>query len=124
MAILVLILFLALLAAIVAVILAFSNPDAITVKFLMDDWRFTSSLAPLMLASFGVGALLGWLITVPSSIAKSLALAGNKKKIESLEKQLASKTYNLPKVDDAMIQAAQAKAEPPAAPPPPDPTDD
>jgi uncharacterized integral membrane protein len=57
MAILILILFLALLAAIAAVILAFYNPNAITVAFL--SWSFSSSLAPMMLASFGVGALLG-----------------------------------------------------------------
>jgi uncharacterized membrane protein YciS (DUF1049 family) len=120
MAILILILLLALLAAIAAMILAFGNPGVITVNFL--SWSFSSSLALLVLASFGLGMLLGWLITVPGSIKNSLTLAGNKKKIEGLEKQLASKTYNLPTVDNAAIRAAQAaKPEPPTTTPP-DPT--
>lgn len=120
MAILILILFLALLAAVAAVILGSSNPNPITVYFL--SWSINSSLMPLMLGSLGVGALLGWLITVPGSIKKSLALAGSKKKIEGLEKQLAAKTYSLPTVDDARIQAAQAKIEQPIVTPP-DPTE-
>jgi uncharacterized membrane protein YciS (DUF1049 family) len=118
MAILILILVLALLVAVAALVLASSNPNPIIVHFV--TWSFDSSLTPLMLASFGVGALLGWLITVPGSLKKSLALAGNKKKIEGLEKQLASKTYNLPKVDDAAIQASKAEL---ATSTPPDPTE-
>ncbi len=118
MAILILILFLALLVAVAALILASSNAGALTVNFMM--WSFTSSLTPLMLASFGVGLLLGWLLTVPGAIKKSLILSGSKKKIEGLEKQLASKTYNLPKVDDAAIQASKAE---PSTPTPPDPTE-
>jgi putative membrane protein len=106
MAILILILLLALLAAIAAVVLAFGNPGVITVHFL--TWNFDSSLALLLLASFGLGVVLGWLLTVPSSIKKSLTIAGHKKKIDNLEKQVAAKTYNLPKVDDAAIQAATA----------------
>lgn len=126
MAILILILFLALLAAIAALILASGNPSVIPVHFL--SWSFNSSLTPLMLGSFVVGLLLGWLITVPGSIKKSLTIGGHKKKIEGLEKQLASKTYNLPKVDDAAIQATkteQPAPTPPAAPPaaPPSPTE-
>ena len=120
MAILVLILFLALLAAVAAVILATGNPGVIPVHFL--TWNLNSSLTPLMLGSFGVGVLLGWLLTVPGSIKNSLTIAGNKKKIEGLEKQLAAKTYSLPAVDNATIQAAQSKVEPPA-PTPPGPTE-
>jgi uncharacterized membrane protein YciS (DUF1049 family) len=118
MAILVLILFLALLIAVAALILASSNPNPLVVYFL--TWSFDSSLTPLLLASFGVGALLGWLLTVPGAIKKSLTLAGSKKKIEALEKQLVSKTYNLPKVDDAAIQASKAEL---AASTPPDQTE-
>lgn len=120
MVILILVLFLALLAAIAALILASGNPNVIPVHFL--SWSFNSSLTPLMLGSLGVGVLLGWLLTVPGSIKNGLALAGNKKKIEGLEKQLAAKTYSLPTVDDARIQAAKA-AQQPTTPPPPDPTE-
>jgi uncharacterized membrane protein YciS (DUF1049 family) len=103
MAILILILFLALLVAVAALILASSNPNAITVAFL--TWSFNSSLTPLMLVSFVVGLLLGWLMAIPGSIRKSITIAGHKKKIEGLEKQLAAKTYSLPAVDNAAIQA-------------------
>ncbi|MBN1311813.1 MAG: LapA family protein [Anaerolineae bacterium] len=105
MAILILILILALLAAVAAVLLALYNPNAITVTFV--SWSFESSLAAIVLASFGIGALLGWLLTVPGSIKKSFSIAQSNKKIDQLEKQLATKTYNLPKVDDEAIQAAK-----------------
>ena len=108
MAILILILILALLAAVAAVILAFGNPGVITVHFL--TWNFDSSLALLLLASFGLGVVLGWLLTLPASIKKSFTIGQNKKQIEKLEKQLASKTYNLPKVDDEVIAASKAES--------------
>ncbi|MBN1427438.1 MAG: LapA family protein [Anaerolineae bacterium] len=110
MAILIIILFLALLVAIATVILALYNSEIITVSFLA--WSFQSSLAVLLLTSFGAGGLVGWLITLPSSIKKSLTISGNKKKIENLEKQLSSKTYNLPKVDDEVIQSTNTPSEP------------
>jgi uncharacterized membrane protein YciS (DUF1049 family) len=119
MAILILILFLALLVAVAALILASSNPNAINVAFL--TWSFTSSLTPLMLVSFVVGLLLGWLVAIPGSIRKSITIAGHKKKIEGLEKQLAAKTYSLPAVDDARIQAAKAEQAVTTPPSPPEP---
>jgi len=108
MAILIIVLILALLVAIAGMILAFNNPGIITVKFL--TWSFESSLAVLSLASLGLGVVVGWLLTVPGSIKKSLTIGQNKKKIDQLEKQLASKTYNLPKVDDEAIAASRAES--------------
>jgi uncharacterized membrane protein YciS (DUF1049 family) len=89
MAILILTLVLALLAAIAAVIFAMGNPGVISVHFL--SWSFDSSLTPLLLAAFVLGLILGWLITLPASIKKSLTIAGNKRKTENLEKQLPRK---------------------------------
>jgi uncharacterized membrane protein YciS (DUF1049 family) len=86
MAIFIVTLVLALLAAITAVVFAIGNPGVISVHFL--SWSFDSSLTPLLLAAFALGLLLGWLITVPASIKKSLSIAGHKRKSESLEKQL------------------------------------
>ena len=89
MIILILTLVLALLAAIGAVIFAVGNPGVISVHFL--SWSFDSSLTPLLLAAFALGLILGVLITIPASIRKSFTIAGNKRKTESLEKQIPPK---------------------------------
>jgi uncharacterized integral membrane protein len=71
------ILVLALLAAIATVIFALGNSGVVTVHFL--KWSFDSSLTLLMLAPFALGLLLGWLVTVPTQIKKSLTIRANKK---------------------------------------------
>jgi uncharacterized membrane protein YciS (DUF1049 family) len=90
MVILILTLVLALLAAIGAVIFAVGNPGVISVHFL--SWSFDSSLTPLLLAAFALGLILGVLITLPASIRKSFTIAGNRRRTESLKKQIPPKS--------------------------------
>lgn len=89
MVILILSLVLALLAVSAAVIFAMGNPGVITVHFL--SWSFESSLTTLLLAALVLGMLLGWLITIPTSIRKSFTIAGQKRNTKRLEEQLPPK---------------------------------
>jgi putative membrane protein len=77
---------LALLAAVTTVIFALGNPGVVTVQFL--KWNFDSSLTLLMLAPFAVGLLLGWLISVPTQIRKTLTIASNRKQISASNQEL------------------------------------
>lgn len=86
MVILILSLVLALLAVSAAVIFAMGNPGVITVHFL--SWSFESSLTALLLAALILGLVLGWLITIPTSIKKSFTIAGQKRDAKRLEKRL------------------------------------
>lgn len=89
MVILILSLVLALLAVSAAVIFAMGNPGVITVHFL--SWSFESSLTTLLLVALVLGMLLGWLITIPTSIRKSFTIAGQKRNTKRLEEQLPPK---------------------------------
>jgi hypothetical protein len=90
MAILILTLVLALLAAIGAVIFAIGNSGVIPVHFLFSG--FDSSLTPLLLAAFALGLILGVLITIPASIRKSCAIAGNNKEDRKPGKENTAQT--------------------------------
>ncbi len=79
-------LILALLFAILAVIFAVQNTDAVQVVFF--SWQMEGSLALVVLIALAVGVLIGLLVMTPSVVKRSLNLSGQRKKIAGLEKDL------------------------------------
>ena len=76
----------ALAIAIVAVIFALQNAITITVSFLF--WQFNGSLALVLLLTLALGFLISFFATLPALIRRSWAIAGQKRRISTLEKQL------------------------------------
>ena len=79
-------LFFALAIAAVAVLFAVQNNAQTTVSFLF--WNFNGSLALILLIALAVGALISFLLSLPSSIRSSLTIRSQKKKISELQANL------------------------------------
>ena len=75
--------------AVLAVIFALQNSMTVTISFLA--WEITASLSLVILITLAIGALIGYLVLVPSVIKKSLAVSNNRKRISALEKELDEK---------------------------------
>ena len=79
-------LILALLIAVIAVIFALQNTTQVTIAFLI--WQFDQSLALVLLLSLAIGVVIGLLTISPTVIKGKLAASNQKKKIDSLEKEI------------------------------------
>jgi uncharacterized integral membrane protein len=79
-------LFFALFIAILAIIFAIQNNDSATVSFLL--WESEGSLALVLLLSMAAGALISYLVSLPSSIKNRLEVRNLRKKIQDLEKYI------------------------------------
>lgn len=78
----------ALVIAVLAVIFALQNTMVVTVTFLL--WSFNGSLALVLLFSVLVGVLISLLASLPGLIKGRWSNAGQKKRLTSLEADLAS----------------------------------
>jgi len=76
----------ALVLAIVSVIFALQNAYAVKVTFFALETR--QPFALFILASLGVGALIGILVMLPGVIRRSITLTRQRKQIEGLNKSL------------------------------------
>ena len=80
-------LILALLLALVVALFAAQNNAQIDIAFLV--WRVRGSLALVLFATLALGVVIGLLVSLPSTIRKSLQVAEWKKTAKGLEKKLA-----------------------------------
>lgn len=90
------------LAALTAVF-AIQNSGVIAVTFL--GWEWEASLALILIITFGVGILVGYLAGLPSRVKKSSQLRQAKKDLQGLE-ELATE---LEPAGDVMSESAEPK---------------
>ncbi len=105
-------LILALIVAVAAVVFALQNTDPVTVSFFI--WQFEDQpLALILLLALAAGVIIGLLTILPGAVRNKWRSAGQRKKIEGLEKSLQEARV---KLDQAKLEidALQAKPEPPA----------
>ena len=86
-------LILALVIAIIAVIFALQNTATITIVFFV--WKVTGSLSLVLLVTLAIGVLIGLLFLAPSTVKSSFQVSGHRKRITSLEKELAEHKQRL-----------------------------
>ena len=79
-------LILALLLALVVTIFAVQNNDPTDITFLA--WKIHGSLALVLMTTFFLGILIGFLASTPGSIKKRRQFADLRKNLRSLEKEL------------------------------------
>lgn len=79
-------LFIALIISALAILFAAQNNDPANVSFIV--WNFESSLAFIMVVTLATGALVSFLVSLPTNIKVRWALRNQKKKITELEKSL------------------------------------
>ena len=65
------------------VIFAVQNAVAVSVVFFL--WRIDASLAIVIAACFGLGALIGALVTVPAVLRERVAIGRVRKQVETLQ---------------------------------------
>lgn len=80
----------AILIALLAVIFALQNAVTVTIFFLA--FEFSSSLALILLITLAIGALISFLIALPTNLKKSQHLAQQKKQIRQFEENLTQKS--------------------------------
>ena len=64
------------------VMFAVQNAVAVSVAFLL--WRVDASLALVIVACFGLGALIGALVTSPTMLRERISLSRLRKQVEAL----------------------------------------
>lgn len=72
-----------------AVAFVLQNITPITVTFII--WKFSGSLAMVILSAIFSGALVSTLVSLPSSIKKGLQISNLTRRNSKLEKELADK---------------------------------
>jgi|Deesub1362A_J573_1020465.scaffolds.fasta_scaffold00361_22 uncharacterized integral membrane protein len=83
-------LFLALIITILLAILAFQNPELITIRFV--KWSLSGSLAFVLATTFLTGILTGIFLFIPFFWRKARTARAQKRQIRELEKRLTSST--------------------------------
>jgi len=109
-------LFIALIISAMAILFAAQNNDLTSVSFIV--WDFESSLAFILVVALAVGALISFLVSLPTNIRVRWALRNQKKKIGELEKNLAEAKTRAEELQQ-QLDATKAPAEQPALPPEP-----
>ena len=84
-----LVLIAAIVLAILTALFAIQNATVITVSYLV--WRFEASLALVLILTLGVGILIGYLATLPSSWKKSSQLRRTQRRQAELEDRVGTK---------------------------------
>jgi lipopolysaccharide assembly protein A len=97
-------LILGLVIAIIAVIFALQNTATVTIGFFV--WKVTGSLSLVLLVTLAIGVVIGLLFLAPSAIKNSFQVSGHRKRITSLEKDLAE--------HKAKVQSLTAEKQTPA----------
>ena len=101
--------FLALLIAVIAVIFALQNTLIVTVSILL--WKFTGSLALVLLLALAVGALISFLASMPSLVRGKWSQRNLRKRATELEKNLNERTQRLTELETNLNECAQRLAE-------------
>ena len=80
---------------IVFLIVMFAVQNAVAVSVVFFLWRIDASLAVVIAACFGLGALIGALVTVPTMLRERISISRLRKQVETLRAEndnlLASK---------------------------------
>lgn len=105
-------LFFALFISVLAVIFAVQNNVTATVKFAL--WEREAPLALVLLIALACGALISFLVSLPSNVRTRWAIRQQRKKIGELEKNL---TQTQEQLDLAQKKADQLLGIPLAPPP-------
>ena len=95
-------LILALVIAIVAVIFALQNSATITIGFFV--WKVTGSLSLVLLITLAIGVVIGLLFLAPSAVKSSFKVSGHRKRITSLEKELAEHKATVQRLNDEKLK--------------------
>jgi len=116
--------FLALLIAIIAVVFALQNTLIVTVSFLF--WKFTGSLALVLLLALAVGALISFLASLPALVRGKWSRRNLRKQATKLESSLTEHKQRLTELESSLTEHKQRLEEahlklqaqtPPAQPP-------
>ena len=83
--------------AVLAVIFALQNSMTVTISFLA--WEVTASLSLIILITLAIGALIGYLVLIPSVIKRSIAASTHRKRIGALEKELDDKKSRIAELE-------------------------
>ena len=103
--------------SVLAVIFALQNSMTVTISFLA--WEVTASLSLVILITLAIGALIGYLVLVPSIIKRSIAAASSRKRIGALEKELDEKKakiaeLEMPKPAPTLPEPSNSSSLPPS----------
>jgi len=79
--------------SILAILFAIQNNDPVTVSFII--WKFTGSLALILLITMAAGALISSLISIPNNVKARLTSRNLKKKIDQLENTIQELKGNI-----------------------------
>jgi lipopolysaccharide assembly protein A len=101
-----LLLILGIIFAIGAVTFAVQNNASVTV--VLASWRYDSSLAVVLLAALGLGALIAGLVSTPSVIKAQWAAARLRREVASLEAVKASLERRVSELESEMPQKTRA----------------
>ena len=69
---------------IVFLIVMFAVQNAVAVSVIFFLWRVDASLAVVIAACFGLGALIGALVTVPTMLRERISISRLRKQVETL----------------------------------------
>ncbi len=69
---------------IVFLIVMFAVQNAVAVSVIFFLWRIDASLAMVIAACFGLGALIGALVTVPTMLRERISISRLRKQVETL----------------------------------------
>ena len=83
--------------AVLAVIFALQNSMTVTISFLA--WEVTASFSLVILITLAIGALIGYLVLIPSVIKRSIAASTHRKRIGALEKELDDKNSRISELE-------------------------
>jgi uncharacterized integral membrane protein len=104
-------LFFALIISVLAVIFAIQNNATITVVFAI--WKYTGSLALVLLVAVAAGSLISFFVSLPSNLRTRWTLRQQRKKLTELETSLATVRGQLEEAQ-RIIGEANKPAPPPA----------
>ena len=110
-----LILILGIIVAIAAVVFALQNNLPVVVAIAL--WRFEGSLALVLLASLGLGALIAGLLSSPAVIRGQWTMGRLRKQVADLERQLAAQQQRTRELEVELARLSPANATPAAEKP-------
>jgi putative membrane protein len=94
-----------LIIAFFAILFAVQNTDPVTVHFLGQSYE--QSLAMLLFSSLLVGALIVFLVTIPSLIKNKVTISRQRKKANQLETNLTQTRSQLAETQTRLVSVAQ-----------------
>ena len=102
-------LIIAIAVALLAVLFAVQNTQAVTVSLLA--WDFTQPLALILLIVLAIGVIIGLLATSPGMVKRTFTISGQKKKIDTLEKDLTQQKAELAQTKQALEEKSKPAEE-------------